>query len=73
MEVEKKLDRIIEMLTNMSKEETKTINNQLSTLNEWKLITETKNKTRGALIEILRWFGPWGLAFLYVLFNHKLS
>ena len=73
IEIIHRLDRLIELIENMTTTESQSIKKELKELNEWRIETNAKNKTKNGLLEMIRWFGPWGLAFLYVLFNHKLG
>lgn len=73
IEITQRLDRLIELVENMGKDESKIIKSELKKLSDWKISFETAQKTRASLLQIFRWTAPWILAFLFVLFQHKIK
>ena len=69
----KRLDRIIELLEIMTNDESKAIKNELKQLHDWKTTSEAVVKSKSTIVEMLRWFGPWLVAIVYVLFEHKIG
>lgn len=73
MEVLERLDRIIDLLDHMNNSEIKSIRNEVSELHDWKISCQTERSSRSHLIQMFRWIGPWLLAFLFILFEHKMK
>lgn len=73
IEITQRLDRLIELVENMGKEDSKVIKSELKELRDWRISCESAKTTKSNLLQIFRWTAPWILAFLFVLFQHKLN
>lgn len=73
MEVITRLDRVIELLETMSGDEAKAIKGELKELHDWRLTCTAKKNSNNRMIDMVRFFGPWLFALLFVLFEHKFK
>ncbi len=70
-EVVTRLDRIIELIETMGSEQLKKMREEVTELHDWRITTTAIKNTKTNLLSVLRWGGPWVVAFLFVLFEHK--
>ncbi len=72
-EVIERLDRIIELLGNMNNDEFKSVHKEILALHDWRIAYNAEKSTRSGLLQIVRWTGPWLIAFIFVLFEHRFK
>lgn len=72
-EVVDRLDRIIELLEHMNDDEVKVLHKEISVLHDWRIECNSEKSTRSHLLQIIRWTGPWLIAFIFVLFEHRFK
>lgn len=72
-EVVERLDRIIELLDNMHNNELKSVKEEIAALHDWRIKSNAEKSTRSHALQLIRWTGPWLIAFAFVLFEHKFK